>query len=467
MGKKGAGVNNGGRKLKSINDSAGNVIIVSRSSVDGAANGTIIGEAGKPFMVHKKVTCDNVADFFGVSLTSIKYIDDFNRRMEAGDCEDVLGGLNKDEQNAIMDAIMDLCGKFLDATSDNVYSPKGITNDGPTHSLIEWNTSTPLGISLEPIQSLLEKFSADMSNSADNSFGKDQPDDIGYVPNPDMPIIQSVFILKPILNAGAAGASFVVPKKGRANFRPLESENVCDGVDLTISIKGKYGLTILMMNSKKFFFFKFKSRIWLEDVFENGSWMIRNSQLILKKWTMNTKLFKEELTHIPMWIKLHDVPIHVFLEDGISLIATQIGKLIMLVSFTSSMCTDSWGRSIFARCLIEVKADAALKDNVTMGIPLPDDEGFTKETVQVDGAAAGKATWQPIKQKVSYELKAHGNLPKNGAPKISISAKNDPSKKLHATKGGFHVPTSKPSVPTSNLYDVLDDMGSEEEAKVV
>ncbi|GJY27878.1 hypothetical protein Tco_0403645, partial [Tanacetum coccineum] len=82
MGKKGAGVNNGGRKLKSINDSAGNVIVVSKSSIDGAVDDTIIGEDGKPSM-------------------------------------DVLGGLNKDERNVIMDVIMALCGKFLAATSDN------------------------------------------------------------------------------------------------------------------------------------------------------------------------------------------------------------------------------------------------------------------------------------------------------------------------------------------------------------
>ncbi|GJY44836.1 zf-CCHC domain-containing protein [Tanacetum coccineum] len=162
-----------------------------------------------------------------------------------------------------------------------------------------------------------------------------------------MPIIQSIFIPKSVSYAGAAGALSAVPKKGRANFRSFEYENVCDGVDLTISIRS--------LNRK-----------WLEDVLENWPWMIRNSQLILKKWTMNTRLFKEELTHIPVWVKLHDVHIHVFSEDGISLTATQIGKLIMLDSFSSLMCTDSWGRSIFAHCLIEVRADAALKDNVTM-----------------------------------------------------------------------------------------------------
>ncbi|GJY02903.1 hypothetical protein Tco_0361055 [Tanacetum coccineum] len=139
-------------------------------------------------------------------------------------------------------------------------------------------------------------------------------------------------------------------------------------------------------------------------------------------------------------------------------------------------------------CLIKVGADVALKDSVTMGVPLPDvvptvdkmnNDGF--QTVvnkrkngktgstsnNCSGAAAGKATWQLIKQKVRYEPKTHGNFPKNGAPKVSTSAKDDPSKKLCAKKGDPHVPTCKPSVPTSNPYDVLDDMESEKEAEVV
>ncbi|GKF44471.1 hypothetical protein Tco_0131023, partial [Tanacetum coccineum] len=70
------------------------------------------------------------------------------------------------------------------------------------------------------------------------------------------------------------------------------------------------------------------------------------------------------------------------------------------------------------------------------------------------GATIGKATWQLIKPKVRYEPKAHGNLPNNGAPKGSTSAKDDHSKKQPAKKGGPHVPTSKPSVLTSNPYDV-------------
>ncbi|GJV76071.1 hypothetical protein Tco_1507655 [Tanacetum coccineum] len=67
---------------------------------------------------------------------------------------------------------------------------------------------------------------------------------------------------------------------------------------------------------------------------------------------MDTRLLKEELTRIPIWVKLHDVPIQVFKEDGISLIATFI--------------------------------EADLVDVITIGIPFLSEYGFTKETIRVE-----------------------------------------------------------------------------------
>ncbi|GJR08985.1 zinc knuckle CX2CX4HX4C containing protein [Tanacetum coccineum] len=93
---------------------------------------------------------------------------------------------------------------------------------------------------------------------------------------------------------------------------------------------------------------------------------------------------KEELTRIPIWVKLLDVPIQVFEEDGISLIATFIGKPVMLDSYTSSMCNDSWGRSSFARCLIEVNSEADLVDIVTIGESSLCEDDFTKEIIRVE-----------------------------------------------------------------------------------
>nr|GEZ52445.1 zinc knuckle CX2CX4HX4C [Tanacetum cinerariifolium] len=71
-------------------------------------------------------------------------------------------------------------------------------------------------------------------------------------------------------------------------------------------------------------------------------------------------------------------------QDGISLIATFIGKLIMLESYTSFMCKASWGKSSFARCLTEVNSEADLVDSVTIGISSLTGDDFTKETIRVE-----------------------------------------------------------------------------------
>nr|GEV15703.1 zinc knuckle CX2CX4HX4C [Tanacetum cinerariifolium] len=92
-------------------------------------------------------------------------------------------------------------------------------------------------------------------------------------------------------------------------------------------------------------------------VLEGGPWLIRKSPIILKNWSMDTRLLKEELTRILIWVKMHDVLIQVFKEDG---------------------------RSSFAQCLIEVNSEADLVDVVTIGILSLSRDGFTKETIRVE-----------------------------------------------------------------------------------
>ncbi|GJR81781.1 zinc knuckle CX2CX4HX4C containing protein [Tanacetum coccineum] len=234
------------------------------------------------------------------------------------------------------------------------------------------------------------------------------------------PIMQSINInTMPTSYVGAAGANNKDQPKVMSNFSHLVAYPVFNGVDIFIPRKvvkkvssrfentlygyfigkrmaflvveyyarnnwGKHGLKRIMMNSKGFFFFKFESQSGLEAVLEGGPWLIRKAPIILKKWSTDTKLLKEELTRIPIWVKLHDVPLQVFEEDGISLIAFFIGKHVMLDSYTSSMCNDSWGRSSFARCLIEVNSEADLVEAVTIGIPSLTGEDFIKETIHVE-----------------------------------------------------------------------------------
>ncbi|GJV97270.1 zinc knuckle CX2CX4HX4C containing protein [Tanacetum coccineum] len=80
----------------------------------------------------------------------------------------------------------------------------------------------------------------------------------------------------------------------------------------------------------------------------------------------DSDLHKAKIKKVPVWVKLHHVPIVAYSEVGLSLITTQIGKPIRLDAYTSNMCLQSWGRSAYARALIEVSAEDAPKEELVM-----------------------------------------------------------------------------------------------------
>ncbi|GKF69511.1 hypothetical protein Tco_0202568, partial [Tanacetum coccineum] len=120
---------------------------------------------------------------------------------------------------------------------------------------------------------------------------------------------------------------------------------------------GKYGFQKVISDDDGVFYFKFTSVTGMEQIMEKGPWMIRNQPLLLNKWTPNLALSKDEVKKVPIWVKIHKIPVVAYSEDGLSLIASQIVKPIVLDAFTSSMCSDPWGRMGFARAMIEVSAE--------------------------------------------------------------------------------------------------------------
>nr|GEV53841.1 putative dual specificity protein phosphatase DSP8 [Tanacetum cinerariifolium] len=100
---------------------------------------------------------------------------------------------------------------------------------------------------------------------------------------------------------------------------------------------GKYRLVRSIFNSSIVLFsFQFSSIDGLDAI--NGPWFIRNHPLILKKWHPNENLFKEDVSTIPVWVKLHGVPVTAFSEDGLSDIATKLDdRFGRLLAHESSM----------------------------------------------------------------------------------------------------------------------------------
>ncbi|GJR73600.1 hypothetical protein Tco_0085965 [Tanacetum coccineum] len=127
----------------------------------------------------------------------------------------------------------------------------------------------------------------------------------------------------------------------------------------------------------------------MERVLENRPWLIRLVPLILNVWTPNSKLKKDDITSIPIWVKMHNVPIVAYSEIGLILITSTIGKPIMLDKYTSNMCINSWGRNSYAKALIEVSAKTALLNSNVVAIPLPNGMGHSMENIDIE------YEWQP------------------------------------------------------------------------
>nr|GEU47472.1 hypothetical protein [Tanacetum cinerariifolium] len=126
------------------------------------------------------------------------------------------------------------------------------------------------------------------------------------------------------------------PSKKIVNFRTCTSRLVIGryGCVFGVKTRSKYGLVKSMMNSANgLFFFKFSSKDGMYSMLKNGPRYIRK-----------------------------------FSEDGLSAIATKLDTPLMLDSYKSAMCTESWGMSIFARTMIELWSDVELKDTIVVDV---------------------------------------------------------------------------------------------------
>nr|GEU79979.1 hypothetical protein [Tanacetum cinerariifolium] len=135
-----------------------------------------------------------------------------------------------------------------------------------------------------------------------------------------------------------------------------------NGIDVVVPVDSIRAISERFVNtaygsSTGLFSFQFSFIDGLDAMLENGPWFIQNNPLILKKWHLYENLLKEDVSTVPVWVKLHGVLVTAFSEDGLSVIATKLGTPLMLDSYTSNMCMQSWGKSSYARVMIELRAD--------------------------------------------------------------------------------------------------------------
>nr|GEY74131.1 hypothetical protein [Tanacetum cinerariifolium] len=119
----------------------------------------------------------------------------------------------------------------------------------------------------------------------------------------------------------------------------------------------------------------------MNSMLENGPWLILNVPLILRKWSPDANIMKEDMCNVFGWVKFHNILNTAFTKDGLSVNTTKLGATLMLNSYKTDMCLDSCGRSSYARAMIELQVDVELEDTLVMDIPKFKGGGYSRSTV--------------------------------------------------------------------------------------
>ncbi|GJZ84094.1 hypothetical protein Tco_0649433 [Tanacetum coccineum] len=164
--------------------------------------------------------------------------------------------------------------------------------------------------------------------------------------------------------AQSSFASVLLKSQSKQTVKISEMHNMeaVEGARVTIPMAAveentwaKFRLIRVMLEDD-FFLFQFETKDGMEKVMEGGPWLI----------------------------KLHHVSIVAYSEVGLSLIMTQIGRPIMLDTYTSSMYLKSWGRKEYDRALVEVSAEEELMESMVIAIPKNDGKGHSLATITIE-----------------------------------------------------------------------------------
>nr|GEX46643.1 hypothetical protein [Tanacetum cinerariifolium] len=229
----------------------------------------------------------------------------------------------------------------------------------------------------------IEKLSSDMNTSIGPSRWEDPKAHEGSIPT----VTEVKAVVKPLF------ASVIKEKTPRKviKIRKLRSQEVVNGASVTLPFEAMEEVNARFSNTLYGYFIGKRLAYPLVENYVKNAWAkygLRRVQLheefFLFQFETKDGMESDVIKHAPVWVKMHLVPTVAYSEIGLSLITTQIGKPIMLDTYTSNMCLNSWGQSTYAKALIEVATDIELKESMIISIPLSNKEGHTFATVDIE-----------------------------------------------------------------------------------
>ncbi|KAK4384171.1 hypothetical protein Sango_3084600, partial [Sesamum angolense] len=102
----------------------------------------------------------------------------------------------------------------------------------------------------------------------------------------------------------------------------------------------------------------------MEEVIEGGPWLYLGQPIVLQKWEPGMVLRKLKHTEVPVWIKLRHLPVELWTTEGLSTVASGIGRPLYPDAITRA-CT----RLDFARVCVMLNVSSKLPKHVVILMP--------------------------------------------------------------------------------------------------
>ncbi|GKE52312.1 hypothetical protein Tco_1487468, partial [Tanacetum coccineum] len=129
---------------------------------------------------------------------------------------------------------------------------------------------------------------------------------------------------------------------------------------------------------------------------------------------------------------------------------------MMLDSYTNSMFLEAWGRSSYARILIEIDACNGFSDNLVMVVPNHEGPRYSKETIRVEyevDKGKGGSFRADNKGFVEVKKKKSGGNNEGNNGKKNVSTSSNSSKMANMTDAST---SGNGTVSLSNSFEVLN-----------
>nr|GEV35405.1 hypothetical protein [Tanacetum cinerariifolium] len=202
-----------------------------------------------------------------------------------------------------------------------------------------------------------------------------------------------------------------------------------NGIDVVVPVDSIRAISERFANTAYGFFLE---KRWHALLLLTMLGTLRNNPLILKKWDPDENLLKEDVSTVPVWVKLLGVLVTAFSEDGLS--------------FN--------GRSRYARIMVELRADVELKDNIVVAMPKITREGHYTCNVCVD------YQWKPPRYS---SCMVFGHVHEECTNNTGVGEKKTVKKPSQTSQGVLKCVKPTVEVSNSNLFDVLNSVDNDGE----